>query len=157
MNIIPLASGWLRGCSGSIIGDISTSSGAWLLIPHQILILGAFKIAFLGFWPSLCRILARNSDFARDLQFPINFVASSFLGTYSFHHFASKSPFLGINHPNWDTYNFQAYHTAAGTLQYLYVPLLLQYTYYNSTYKHKKCEIKIYINSQNNLSKSEII
>ena len=121
MNIIPLASGWLWACSGSIIGDISTSSGAWLLIPHQILIFGAFKIAFLGFWPSLCRILARNSDFARDLLFPIIFIASSPLGTYSFHHFASKSPFLGINCPNWDTQTFQTSQTASYTLQYLYL------------------------------------
>ena len=119
MNIIPLALGWLRACSGSIIGDISTSSGAWLLIPHQILIFGAFKIAFLGFWPSPCRIHARNSDFARDLLFPIIFIASSPLGTYSFHHFASKSPFLGINHSNWGTQIFLTSQTALHILQYL--------------------------------------
>lgn len=121
MNIIPLASGWLRGCSGSIVGDVSTSSGAWLLIPHQIPIFGPFKIAFLGFWPSPCRILARNSDFARDLLFPIIFVASSSLGTYSFHHFTLKSPFLGINHPNWDTQIFLYISDCPYTLQYLYI------------------------------------
>ena len=121
INTFLVASGWLRACSGSIADDISTFSGAWLPFSHQILIFGPFKIAFLGFWASTCRILARGSQSARDLLFPIILHDSSSLGTIPFHQSASKSPFLGNNRPNWVTHISWTSQTQIYSLRYLYL------------------------------------